>query len=404
METYAEITQWLFSQVPVFQQQGASAYKPGLDKMNAFISYLNLSQNSLQMIHVGGTNGKGSTSHMISSCLQELGYNVGLYTSPHLLDFSERIKINNSPINPEFVIDFVQQHQDFFLKSELSFFEITVGMALCYFNKEKVDYAVIEVGLGGRLDATNIITPILSVITNIDLDHTEFLGNTRQAIAFEKAGIIKASVPVVIGEKDAVTAPVFVEKANEVNAPIYFSEEETTEEITTDLLGRYQTQNIKTAHVALQHILSKEELHQSKIGFSHVVAQTGLRGRWEKIGSDPAVIADVTHNAAGFKEVVAQFREITYQQLHLVLGFVKGKDISAIIDLLPSTARFYFCTPAIERGLSVSELASLANEKNLSYAIYDSVDQAYKEAKYSAASSDLIYVGGSTFVIAEILS
>lgn len=404
MTTYTDVTHWLFSQVPVFQHQGASAYKPGLDKIEDFVHVLGDPHLQLQMIHVGGTNGKGSTAHMISACLQELGYKVGLYTSPHLLDFSERIKINKTPMHKDFVIDFVGKHKDLILQKGLSFFEITVGMALSYFYQEGVDYAVIEVGLGGRLDATNIITPQVTAITNIGLDHTEFLGNTRAAIAHEKAGIIKPGVPVVIGAVDAVTQPIFHNKARQVNAPIDFVKDIQTMPITTDLLGGYQVHNIQTAYGVLKQLLSPHELKRSVAGFTRVVEQTGLRGRWEKIGIDPEVIADVTHNIAGFEEVVAQILAMDYQQLHLVLGFVKGKSVAEILALLPSSAHFYFCSPAIERGLPLEELSAIAEEKHLSFGVYGSVDQAYKEAKLQASSNDLIYVGGSTFVIAEILS
>lgn len=404
MTTYTEVTQWLFSQVPVFQHKGAAAYKPGLDKITDFVNYLGNPHLELEMIHVGGTNGKGSTSHMISACLQEVGCKVGLYTSPHLLDFSERIKINKSCIHQDFVIDFVVKHKDFFLHKKLSFFEITFGMALSYFEQEGVDYAVIEVGLGGRLDATNIINPRITAITNIGLDHTEFLGNTRAAIAFEKAGIIKAGVPIVIGEVDEVTRPIFQDKANQVNAPIDFIPDLPTVSITTDLRGSYQVHNLQTAYSVLKRLLSEQELNRALVGLSRVVAQTGLRGRWEKIGTDPEVIADVTHNFAGFKEVVEQLSATHYEQLHLVLGFVKGKLVADILDLLPSSAHFYFCSPGVERAFPLRKLSEIAKEKGLSFGVYDSVDQAYNEAKFRASPNDFIYIGGSTFVIAEILS
>ena len=406
MQTYDEVTQWLFSQTPVFQQQGATAYKPGLAKMEAFVAQLNHPEKNLPAIHIAGTNGKGSTSHIIAAALQEMGYKVGLYTSPHLLDFSERIRLNGQMIAEEFVIDFVQAHRAYFLAEELSFFEITVGMAFAYFAYQEVDYAVIEVGLGGRLDATNVIQPLLSVITNIGLDHTEFLGTSLAQIAFEKAGIIKDKTPVVIGETIAATLPVFKAQAKEMNAPIHFAEETLVPEIPLDLLGSYQKKNKRTAYKALQVLLEVEELPQKALeGFAKVTQNTGLRGRWEILEQQPEIIADVTHNAEGFKAVVQQLKKRKSDgELRLVLGFVKGKQMDTISSMLPKNAQYYFCAPSIARALAVSEVIKIAENHKLNALSFSSPQQALAAAKQAAKKEDLIYVGGSTFVVAEILS
>ena len=405
MQTYDELTQWLFSQTPVFQNQGATAYKPGLDKMLAFATELGNPQNTYPTIHVAGTNGKGSTSHIIASSLQEMGYKVGLYTSPHLLDFSERIRINGRVVEEDFVVQFVQQYKNYFLSKQLSFFEITVGMAFAYFSEKEVDYAVIEVGLGGRLDATNIIIPQLAVITNIGLDHTEFLGTTLAQVAFEKAGIIKAQVPVVVGETLTDTLPVFLQQAQEKKASLSLAEEITLPEIPLDLKGGYQNQNKQTAYKALQVLLGVDQLPQKAIeGFAKVVQNTGLRGRWEMLSSSPLTIADVTHNAEGFKRVAEQLKGHLSGELHLVLGFVKGKQMDAIFSQLPKNAQYYFCAPSISRALAVAEVVKIAENHGLNALPFPSPKQAFESAKQTAKPSDLIYVGGSTFVVAEILS
>ena len=406
MQTYDEVTQWLFSQTPVFQNQGAAAYKPGLAKMEAFVTHLNHPEKNLPTIHIAGTNGKGSTSHIIAAALQEMGYKVGLYTSPHLLDFSERIRVNGQVIAEEFVIDFVQSHRAYFLAEELSFFEITVGMAFAYFAHQEVDYAVIEVGLGGRLDATNVIQPLLSVITNIGLDHTEFLGTSLAQIAFEKAGIIKEKTPVVIGETIAETLPVFKTQAKELNAPIYLAEETLVPEIALDLLGSYQKKNKRTAYKALQVLLGVDQLPQKALdGFAKVTQNTGLRGRWEVIDQQPEIVADVTHNAEGFITVVQQLEEKKSEgELHLVLGFVKGKQMDAIFSMLPKNAQYYFCAPSISRALAVEEVIKIAENHKLNALSFSSPQEALATAKQAAKLEDFIYVGGSTFVVAEILS
>lgn len=404
MHTYDEVTQWLYTQIPVYQQQGATAYKPGLTKMTAFVDYLGNPHTTFPMLHVAGTNGKGSTSHLLASALQEMGYNVGLYTSPHLLDFSERIRLNGQLVKQEFIIDFVQQHKAYILSEQLSFFEITVGMAFAYFAIQKVDYAVIEVGLGGRLDATNVITPLLAVITNIGLDHTEFLGTTLAEIAAEKAGIIKENIPVVIGEAQAETRPVFHAIAKEKQAPLYFAEETIAPSLSTDLMGAYQFKNLRAAYLALTILMGEQPPKAAIAGFNKVVENTGLRGRWEILSEQPKVITDVTHNAEGFKYVVDQLNALHKTTLHLVLGFVEGKKLEAIFALLPKDGHYYFCAPAIPRAMSIEKVKRITENHGLNAQFYSTSNAAYHAARENAQAEDILYVGGSTFVVAEILS
>ena len=403
MKTYEEVKQWLFSQVPVFQKEGAAAYKPGLEKIHAFDAYLNSPASSLKSIHIAGTNGKGSTAHMLAAILQTKGYKVGLYTSPHLVDFSERIRVNGQPIPPDYVIDFVNKHRAFFQSTGLSFFEITVGMAFAYFEMQEVDYAVVEVGLGGRLDATNILQPELSVITNIGLDHTEFLGTTLKAIAFEKGGIIKPNTPVIIGEKHEETQPVFDELASKQNAPIRYVAHPDNPSIATDLRGAYQVRNVNTVCTIIETLFGEIEQDILEKALLNVVPLTGLRGRWEQIGSSPLTLVDVTHNEAGFRYVRQQLLVQKAAKLHLVLGFVKGKNIAAILSLLPKQAHFYFCQPEIPRALPIEEIVPIAQSLNLSYALFSSLNEAVVSAKRNAQTDDLVYIGGSTFVVAEVL-
>lgn len=405
MKTYDEVTQWLFSQTPVFQHQGETAYKPGLAKMQAFAERLENPSNHFSSIHIAGTNGKGSTAHMIAAALQEMGFKVGLYTSPHLLDFSERIRIDGQVISEDFVINFVQKHKSYFLEKELSFFEITVGMAFAYFSHCQVDYAVIEVGLGGRLDATNIITPLLSVITNIGLDHTNFLGTTLAQIAHEKAGIIKENIPLVVGEVLKETLSVFKAHTKEKNASLLLAEEIVLPEISLDLKGSYQEKNKRTAYVALKTLLKKDTLPKAALqGFAKVYKNTGLRGRWEIISQAPEIIADVTHNSEGFKIVMQQLEARKQGKLHLILGFVKEKQMDAIFSLFPKSANYYFCAPPISRALAVEKVAVLAENHALKTKSYSEPKAAFLAAKQAAQPEDLIYIGGSTFVVAEILS
>ena len=404
MNTYEEVRSWLYEQLPMYQRQGTSAYKPGLEKMHAFMSYLGNPHKEFSSIHIAGTNGKGSTAHMITSVLMEAGYKVGLYTSPHLKDFSERIRINGLVIETTFVVSFVQEHKAYFLEAQLSFFELTVGMSFAYFKEQQIDFAVVEVGLGGRLDATNIISPLLAVITNIGFDHTQFLGDTLEAIAGEKAGIIKKNIPVVIGETQEETTAIFKTIASDLKAPIIWADKVEVKPYKTDLNGLYQEINKQTAVVAIQ-MLHLDQLHEEhiRIGLQKVVTNTQLKGRWQMLDKNPLVVADVTHNAAGFTYVIDQIKQTTFDKLHLVLGFVKDKNLELIFSLLPRDATYYFCAPNIGRAEEISVLMKLAQKYSLNADAFDSVDIAYKSAAKNAEYSDFIYVGGSTFVVGEIL-
>jgi dihydrofolate synthase/folylpolyglutamate synthase len=404
---YSETLNWLFNQLPMYQLQGASAYKKDLTNVHILMDYLGHPEKKLQCIHVAGTNGKGSSSHMLASVLQEAGYKVGLYTSPHLKDFRERIKINGVMIPEDFVCDFVNQHQSFFEANDMSFFEMSVGLAFDYFAKEKIDIAVIEVGMGGRLDATNIILPLVSVITNIGLDHTQFLGNTLAAIASEKSGIIKSNIPVVIGEFTTETQPVFLAKAKENKSDLYFASELITTEYLSDLIGDYQVNNKKTVIQTLavlnqQTVFKTTESHW-KSGLSQVVKNTGLQGRWQQLSELPKTICDTAHNTHGLTIVLNQIQKETFDQLHFVLGVVNDKDLDEVLPLFPKNAEYYFCKPNIPRGLEATILAQKAAQFGLNGKIYNSVSAAYAKAKQNAQPTDFIYVGGSTFVVAEIL-
>lgn len=404
MDTYEDVRAWLYKQLPMYQRQGASAYKPGLEKMQAFMAYLGNPHQAFSSVHVAGTNGKGSTAHMITSVLMEAGYTVGLYTSPHLKDFSERIRINGIAIETTFVVSFVQEHKDYFLEAQLSFFELTVGMSFAYFKEQQIDFAIVEVGLGGRLDATNIISPLLAVITNIGFDHTQFLGETLEAIAGEKAGIIKKNIPVVIGETQEETTAVFKTTASNLTAPIIWADAVEVKPYPTDLTGLYQKKNIQTTVVALQ-TLNLDQLNEAhiRLGLQKVVSNTHLQGRWQVLDNNPLVVADVTHNAAGFAYVIEQIKQTPYDKLHLVLGFVQDKDLELIFSQLPRDASYYFCAPNMGRAEEVSVLMKLAEKYTLIAEAFNSVDLAYKSAAKNADNSDFIYVGGSTFVVAEIL-
>jgi dihydrofolate synthase / folylpolyglutamate synthase len=403
--TYQQILDWMFSQLPMYQQQGASAYKKDLTNTLLLSEHLGNPEKDIKCIHVAGTNGKGSTSSMIASVLQEAGYKVGLYTSPHLKDFRERIKINTNEIPEEFVVDFIIRNKSFFEENQLSFFEMTVGLAFDHFAKEKVDVAVIEVGMGGRLDSTNIITPLVSVITNIGFDHTQFLGNSLEAIAYEKAGIIKPNIPVVIGEYTDETKPVFLAKAEECHSDIYFASDLVTEDYPCGLLGDYQVHNkktvIQTVQVLESHFAVSEE--DIKKGLLYVVENTGLLGRWQQIHSNPKVICDTAHNSHGLKIVLNQINKENFEQLHFVLGVVNDKDLDSILPLFPKSAHYFFAKPNVPRGLEAEVLQLKAAEFELVGEVYDSVSEAYKCALQSADKDDFIYVGGSTFVVAEIV-
>jgi dihydrofolate synthase/folylpolyglutamate synthase len=403
---YQETTDWMFKQLPMYQLQGASAYKKDLTNTLLLINHIDNPHLKLRCIHVAGTNGKGSTSHMLSSILQEAGYKVGLYTSPHLKDYRERIKINGEEISENFVCEFVDKNKTFFESNDISFFEMSVGLAFDYFAKEKVDIAIIEVGMGGRLDATNIITPILSVITNIGLDHTQFLGNTLEAVAYEKAGIIKPAVPVVIGEYTPNTKKVFLAKAIATNSEISFASDLITENFSSDLMGDYQVHNKRTVLKTIKILNSEKEFNvsedQIKRGLLNVVKNTGLQGRWQKLNDSPKIICDTAHNKEGLAIVMHQIQKETFETLHIVLGFVNDKDLDEILPLFPKKAIYYFCKPDTPRGLGTSILMEKAQEYGLHGITYLSVTDAYNCAKNIATKNDFIYIGGSTFVVAEL--
>jgi dihydrofolate synthase / folylpolyglutamate synthase len=402
---YKETLEWLYVQLPMYQLQGAIAYKKDLTNTILLANHLGNPEKKLKAIHVAGTNGKGSTSSMIASILHEAGYKVGLYTSPHLKDFRERIKINGQEISENFVVDFIAVNKSFFVDNKLSFFEMTVGLAFDYFVKENIDIAVIEVGMGGRLDSTNIITPLVSVITNIGLDHMQFLGNTLEAIAFEKAGIIKPKIPVVIGEYTKETKPVFLAKAKECDADIYFASELIAEDYPSDLLGDYQFHNKKTVVQTIEVIKAIYPISQEVIqrGLLNVVRNTGLLGRWQQINSNPKVICDTAHNSHGFKLVMKQLQKEEFNTLFFVLGVVNDKDLDDILPLFPKKANYFFCKPKIQRGLNAEILQQKASEYGLIGNVYNSVSEAYQAALKESSAEDFIYIGGSTFVVAEIV-
>ncbi|WP_426063380.1 bifunctional folylpolyglutamate synthase/dihydrofolate synthase [Flavobacterium sp. DSP2-3-1] len=404
---YQETTNWMFNQLPMYQLQGASAYKKDLTNTHLLLAHLENPQEKIKCIHVAGTNGKGSTSHMLASILQEAGYKVGLYTSPHLKDFRERIKINGKDISEEFVTNFINKHKSFFESNDMSFFEMTVGLAFDYFYKEKIDIAVIEVGMGGRLDATNVITPLVSIITNIGLDHIQFLGNTLDAIAFEKAGIIKPNIPVVIGEYTPETKPVFLDKATECNSKIYFASDLILETYPSDLIGDYQIFNKKTVLQTIAVLNAQKEFiitsENIKSGLLQVVRNTELQGRWQQINEFPKVICDTAHNKNGLEIVLKQIQKEEFDDLHIVLGVVNDKDLDEILPLFPKKAKYYFCKPNIPRGLNAVILKQKAAAFELTGEVYNSVSEAYNKAIEKAGKSDFIYIGGSTFVVAEIL-
>lgn len=390
----------------MYQRVGQSAYKADLAATLNLAQYLKNPEKSFKSVHIAGTNGKGSTSHMLASVFQEAGYKTGLYTSPHLKDFRERIKINGEMISEQYVSNFVEKHKPFFESNQLSFFEMTVGLAFDYFRSEKVDIAIIEVGMGGRLDSTNIITPEVSVITNIGLDHTQFLGNTLEKVASEKAGIIKTGVPVIIGETLPETKSVFEKIASEKNAPIVFAETCDASNYTSDLKGFYQQKNIRTV-ISTLRILQKKgwNISEENIqkGLMNTVRNTGLMGRWQLLKNNPKVICDTAHNKEGLQLVMEQLASEDFQKLHIVLGVVSDKDLASVLPLFPKNATYYFCKPNIPRGLEASLLLTKARGFGLVGEEYISVSKAYGTALKAALPNDLVFVGGSTFVVAEVL-
>ena len=403
---YSETTQWLFSQLPLYQNVGKSAYKADLSQTLKLAKQLSHPEHQFKSIHVGGTNGKGSTAHMLASVMQEAGYKVGLYTSPHLKDYRERIRINGEMISEDFVVDFVAHNKSFFESNALSFFEMSVGMAFAYFAQEQVDIAMVEVGLGGRLDSTNILNPEVSVITNIGLDHTQFLGTTLEAIAGEKAGIIKPKTPIVIGETQSETEVVFRTKATKEQAPIYFADQRIESILPTSLKGIYQIHNVRTVLQTIEILNSGAFTIPTKAvqqGLLKVTENTGLQGRWEVLGTAPKIICDTAHNREGLRLVFKQIKSQKFQRMHVVLGMVNDKDVQSLLELFPKQAQYYFCKPNVPRGLVASQLAQIFTQYGFEGSIYPSVKDALKAAKQSASHDDLIYVGGSTFVVAEII-
>lgn len=401
--TYQQTLDWMFAQLPMYQHEGRTAFKKDLTNIITFSKELNYPERKFKSIHVGGTNGKGSTSHMIASIMQEAGYKVGLYTSPHLKNFTERIRINGNEISKRKVSSFISENKLFLEKQRLSFFEMTVGLAFNYFANEKVDIAVIEVGLGGRLDSTNIITPEVSVITNIGLDHTQFLGETLPEIANEKAGIIKKNIPVIIGEEQSEVKSVFQDKAIENNSKIFFASD-ADRSYNSDLLGDYQKLNTKTAVAAILQLkdfkISKQDILD---GLLNVVKNTNLKGRWQVLQENPNVICDTAHNKEGLSVVLNQLKKEVSKKLHIVLGVVSDKDLESILPLFPKDAKYYFCKPNIPRGLSEEVLKEKAKQFELEGQTFSNVKKAFRKSLSNANQQDTIYVGGSTFVVAEII-
>lgn len=403
---YEQTLDWLFSQLPMYQRVGQAAYRNDLHNIKLLATYLNHPEHDFKSIHVGGTNGKGSTSHMLASILQECGYKVGLYTSPHLKDFRERIRINGKMISKETVVEFIDAHKAFFEKNQLSFFEMTVGLAFQTFAQEKVDVAIVEVGMGGRLDATNIITPEISVITNIGFDHTKFLGDTLPKIATEKAGIIKPKIPVVIGEKHKGTIGVFKTIAKEKDASIYFAEDYPGEIFESDLRGIYQQKNSKTVLETVRVLnLDGWEISEAciKRGLSNVVENTGFQGRWQILGTNPLCIADTGHNAEGISYVIKQLKTYDYNTLRLVMGFVNDKDVVNIVNRFPKNAEFYLSAPDIPRAKTVNELKADLEGVSVSKSYFENLQDALAKAKSDSDKDDLIFIGGSIFTVAELL-
>jgi dihydrofolate synthase/folylpolyglutamate synthase len=402
--TYQETLDWLFRQLPMYQKKGADAYKGKLDNILALSEHLGRPEKTFKTVHVAGTNGKGSSSHMLASILQEAGYKVGLYTSPHLRDFRERIKINGAMIGEDFVLNFVQQNKEFFEYHQLSFFEMTVGLAFHYFSVEKVDIAIIEVGLGGRLDSTNIILPEVGLITNIGYDHMDILGNSLEKIAMEKAGIIKRNVPVVISERQPETEMIFKLIANQRNSEIAFSDEIEIPDYETDVLGDYQKKNINGVVACIKKLknFAVDENHIIA-GLKNVGNNTGLLGRWQMLQREPTVVCDTAHNKEGLLEVMKQLSQQKCDKLHMIIGFVKDKAVEDLLKLFPKEAIFYFVKPNVPRGMDENRLKELAEATGLKGKVYSSVQKGLNKALSKAGPNDFIFVGGSTFVVAEVV-
>lgn len=422
---YQETIEYLFNSTPVFEKVGAKAYKPGLQTTETLDKHFGHPHRQFKSIHVAGTNGKGSCSHTLAAILQSEGYKVGLFTSPHLVDFRERIRVNGECISEQYIIDFVEKERRFFEPLHPSFFELTTALAFKYFAEQKVDIAIIEVGLGGRLDCTNIITPILSIITNISKDHTQFLGNTLADIAGEKAGIIKPGVPVIIGEDLPETRPVFQQKAQKENSPIIFAQDENQQEVqkaehingkmeyttrtwgklTGELCGDYQAKNMNTILNAVKYLtLAKNKGTSIKYGISHVTELTGLMGRWQKIQDRPLVICDTGHNVGGWQYLAPQIKAQACRQLRIVFGMVDDKDVTTVMKMLPNDAIYYWTQATTKRAIKVEKIAELGTSLGLNGNVYPSVNKAFKAAQADAAEDDFIFVGGSSYIVADFLS
>lgn len=417
--TYQETLDFMFSQLPMYHRIGAAAYKADIQPTIDMMAALGNPECKFKSIHVAGTNGKGSVSHFLASILQEAGYKVGLYTSPHLVDFRERIRINGEKIPEQAVVDFIASYSSIITEKRLSFFEMTVGMAFDYFAKEKVEIAVIEVGMGGRLDSTNVITPLLSIITNIGLDHTQFLGDTLEKIAGEKAGIIKDDVPVVIGETQPETAPVFMRVASEHHAPITFADQhylvDDISRYTDELSGEYQKKNIATVLEAIEVLRKTTDLNLAptavRQGLARVVTNTHLHGRWEKIGDCPLTICETAHNEPGIRAMIGKLKTMSFNRLHLVYGCVNDKDFRHILQLLTSqfsisgfSVSMYFTQPSVPRRLPVAELVAAASEMGIEGSGYENVKEAISVAQKKAGPEDFVLVTGSIFLVADALS
>jgi len=401
--TYQQCLDWLFSQLPMYQRTGSIAYKADIGNIVQATEKLGNPHQNFKSIHIAGTNGKGSTSHLLASVLQEAGYKTGLYTSPHLKDFRERIRINGEMIKQESVIQFVKENKDCFSQIGMSFFEMTVALAFHHFAKEKVDIAIIEVGLGGRLDSTNIIQPELSIITNIGLDHTELLGNSIEKIASEKGGIIKSRTPILLGRKQHQTKAIFEDIALDNDSKLYYA---GNCDIESDLKGDYQKENKNTAYSAIKILRSQAwDIKDKHIvnGFKNVQKNTSLIGRWMILGQSPSIICDTGHNEDGIKHIVEQIKKTSYDKLHIVFGVVNNKSTDEILKLLPKNAQYYFCQAQIPRAMNINLLFTKAKEYQLTGNCFKSVTDAFKKAKTVAKENDLIFIGGSTFVVAEII-
>lgn len=406
--TYSETCEYLYTRTPLFSKTGASAYKPGLATTLALDAHLGHPHRQYQTVHIGGTNGKGSTSHTVAAILQSAGYRIGLFTSPHLLDFRERIRVNGEMCSQEFVVDFVEKHRSFFEPLHPSFFEVTTAMALTYFAEQKVDIAVIEVGLGGRLDCTNIITPVLSAVTNISLDHTDLLGHTLSAIASEKAGIIKPGIPFILGESTTETLPVFREKTQAEDSPLILAEEYTGELPQGELQGDCQQANMRTILTIIRELQSRtqftilpEHIYQ---GIHHVCKLTGLRGRWEKISENPQVLCDVGHNPGAWQYLGPRLTEIARSNpLFIIIGMCCDKDVDTVLSMMPPSAHYIWTQADSNRALPAEQLAHMALQHHLTGRVVPSVSKAYQCALAEAMPQSTIFVGGSCYVVSEFL-